>query len=339
VKVLYIGGTGTISTSCVAESVRQGHRVDVLNRGRSATVRPLPEGVGHVAADAQDAQAVRSALAGRQYDVVANFLSYDAAHAAGMVEVFAGQVGQYLHVSSASVYHKPVRRVPFTESTTRHNPFVPYSRDKIAAEEVLERAYVERDFPVTIVRPSHTYDDANPPLPGGWSAWDRVARGEEVCVAGDGTNLWTLTHAEDLAVGLVGLLGNWSAVGEDFHITSDEALPWDEIYRVIALTVGVAPRLVHLPAEFLSTLTPGWIWAELLMGDLGHSALFDNSKIRRYVPAFRPTTTWAAGARRLAAWRAAHPDAVAADAATDELLDRMVRGHHAARLAVATLAP
>ena len=338
-KILYLGGTGTISAACVAESVRQGHRVDVLNRGRAARLRPLPDGVGQVTADAADPDAVRSALAGTRYDVVANFLSYDAANAAAMVEVFDGQVGQYLHVSSASIYHKPVRRVPFTESTTRLNPFVPYSRDKIAAEEVLERAYAVRGFPVTIVRPSHTYDDGSPPLPGGWSAWDRVARGDEVCVPGDGTNLWTVTHADDLAVGLVGLLGNASAVGEDFHITSDEALPWDELYRVIALTTGVPSRLVHLPSEFYPMLAPGWIWAELVLGDLGHSAVFDNSKIRRFVPAFRPTITWAAGVRRLAAWRQEHATDVAPDPETDALLERLVRGHHAARRAVATLAP
>jgi nucleoside-diphosphate-sugar epimerase len=309
----------------------------VLNRGRTSATRPLPDGVTGVTADVQDADSMHAALTGTGYDVVANFLSYDAKDAAAMVDLLAGRVGQYLHISSASIYHKPIRKGPVTESTRRHNPFLAYARDKIAAEEVLERAYEERDFPVTIVRPSHTYDDANPPLPGGWTAWDRIVRGAELLAPGDGTSLWTVTHAADLAVALVGLAGNPQAVGEAFHITSDEVLTWDEIYRIIALSAGVAARPVHLPAEFLPLVAPDWLWSDLIVGDLGHSAVFDNTKIRRFVPAFRPTITWAEGVRRLVTWRAAHPAATAPDPATDAVLERLVRAHHAARAAVATL--
>ena len=186
-KVLYIGGTGTISAACVAESVRQGMEVHVLNRGRTAR-RPLPPGVTRVVADVAEPGSVRAALAGNEYDSVVDFLSFTAADATVAVDLLAGHCGQYVHISSASVYHKPVRRVPFVESTTRHNPYLRYARDKIAAEDALRRAYDERGFPVTIVRPSHTYDDAHPPLPGEWAAWHRVARGDELCVPGDGTS-------------------------------------------------------------------------------------------------------------------------------------------------------
>lgn len=338
-KVLYIGGTGTISSSCVAESVRQGQDVHVLNRGRTSARRPLPDGVTTVTADVQDLDSMRAAVGGAGYDSVVNFLSYGAKDAAAMVELFADRTGQYVHISSASVYHKPIRKGPVVESTTLHNPFLAYARDKIAAEEVLVRAYEERAFPVTIVRPSHTYDDANPPLPGDWTAWDRVATGDELVVPGDGTSLWTLTHAQDLAVGLAGLVGNWQAIGEDFHITSDEVLTWDEIYRIIARTSGVTERLVHLPSEFFPTIAPDWFWSELIVGDLAHSAVFDNSKIRRFVPAFRPTVTWSEGARRLAAWRAAHPAETRRDATTDAVLGRLVEAHHLALAAVTPLAP
>jgi nucleoside-diphosphate-sugar epimerase len=339
VKVLYIGGTGTISAACVAESVRQGMDVHVLNRGRTATRRPLPGGVTPITADVADPASVRAALAGADYDCVVDFLSFTAADATAAVDLLTGHCGQYVHISSASVYHKPVRRVPFVESTTRHNPYLRYARDKIAAEDALRRAYTEHGFPVTIVRPSHTYDDAHPPLPGEWTAWHRVARGEEICVPGDGTSLWTLTHAADFAVGLVGLVGDGQAVGEDFHITSDEALSWNEIYEIVGRAVGTPARLVHLPSELLPGLVPDWFWVEGIIGDLQHSAVFDNTKIRRYVPAFRPTVTWSAGARRLHEWQRAHPEQSTPEAATRARLARLVEAHHAAAAAVRSLPP
>ncbi|MET8146145.1 NAD-dependent epimerase/dehydratase family protein [Sphaerisporangium sp. NPDC005288] len=338
-KVLYIGGTGTISSACVAESVRRGQDVSVLNRGRTAGRRPLPEGVTSIIADVGDAGSLRGALDGETFDCVVDFLGFDARDASAAVELFQDRTGQYIHISSASIYHKPVRRVPTVESTARRNPYLAYARDKIAAEDVLRRAYDERDFPVTIVRPSHTYDDAQPPLPGGWTAWDRVARGEEIVVPGDGTNPWTLTHARDFAVGLAGLAGNWQAVGEDFHITSDEALTWNEIYDVIGRTAGTPVRPLHLPSEFLPVVAPDWFWSELIVGDLSHSAVFDNTKIKRFVPAFHPTVTWPEGARRLAGWRAAHPGETRPDPATDAMLSRLVEAHRRAMAAVAPPAP
>ncbi|TQS20370.1 NAD-dependent epimerase/dehydratase family protein [Microbispora hainanensis] len=339
VKVLYIGGTGTISSACVAESVRRGLDVHVLNRGRTSRRRPLPEGVTSLTADVRDHDALRRVLAASAYDCVVDFLGFTAGDAAAMVDLLDGHTAQYVYISSASIYHKPVRRAPITESTTRRNPYLAYARDKIAAEDVLRRAYDERDFPVTIVRPSHTYDDAHPPLPGDWTAWDRVARGDAIVVPGDGTNLWTLTHADDFAVGLVGLIGAWQAIGEDFHITSDEALTWNEIYEVIGRTAATPARLLHLPAEFLPRIAPDWFWSDLIVGDLQHTAVFDTTKIRRFVPSFRPVVTWPEGARRLHAWRSAHLEETRPDAATDAVLARLAEGHRLASAAVARLAP
>jgi nucleoside-diphosphate-sugar epimerase len=334
-KVLYIGGTGTISWSCVVESVRQGQDVHVLNRGRTAR-RPLPDRVTTITGDVQDPESMRRAVADTTYDCVLDFLCYDAKGAAAMVALLADRTGQYIHISSASIYHKPVRKAPFVESTPRHNPYLPYARDKIAAEDTLRQAYEERGFPVTIVRPSHTYDDAQPPLPGDWTAWDRIVRSDELVVPGDGTSLWTLTHAEDFAVGLVGLIGNWQAIGEYFHITSDEVLTWNEIYGIIARTAGTRARLLHLPSEFLPLVAPDWGWSNGIIGDLQHSAVFDNTKIKRFVPAYRPTITWPAGARRLLAWRAAHAEHTRPDPDTDALLGRLVEAHRRAAAAVAS---
>ena len=227
--------------------------------------------------------AAADALGGHEFDCVVDFLSFDEKDAAAAVQLWTGRTAQYIQISSASIYHKPVHRVPFTESTPRHNPYLPYARAKIAAENVIQAAYEELQFPATIVRPSHTYDDARPPLPG-VAAWDRLTRGDEIVVPGDGTNLWTITHASDFAVGLTGLIGSHQAVGEDFHITSDETLPWDEIYRSITTAVGGTGRRIHLPTELISVVAPEWGWTPLFAGDLGHSALFDNSKVKEIRP-------------------------------------------------------
>lgn len=333
-KVLYIGGTGTISASCVARSMDEGSDVHILNRGRNTSERPVPDGVSVHTADVHDVSTTADVLAGHEFDCVVDFLSFDEKDAAAAVQLWAGRTAQYIQVSSASIYHKPVHRVPFVESTPRHNPYLPYARAKIAAENVVRAAYEEARFPATIVRPSHTYDDARPPLPGDWTAWDRLVRGDEIVVPGDGTNLWTITHASDLAVGLTGLIGNHQAIGEDFHITSDEALAWDEIYRSIATAVGAEGRLIHLPTELISVVAPEWGWTPLFAGDLGHSALFDNTKIKRFVPAFRPVVTWPTGARRLAAWRAAHPASTRPDPEADAIMGRLVRAWHVAADAV-----
>jgi nucleoside-diphosphate-sugar epimerase len=329
--VLVIGGTGTISASTVRLAVEAGMRLVVLNRGRNGLQRELPAGVTELTADVGDSAAVGEALGDRRFDAVLNFLSYDVRDATRMVELFRDRIGQYVHISTASLYGKPVLQSPITESTQRHNRFVQYSRDKLAIEELLLRRYADDGFPVTIVRPSHTYDDHAPPLPGGWTVVDRLARGAEIPVHGDGTSLWTVTHADDFAGGLVGLIGNPRAIGETFHITGDDVYTWDQIYSIFAAALGVEARLVHIPSEFFVLAAPDWDWSELLVGDLSHSALFDNVKIRRHVPSFRPTRTLHRAARRMVAWRAEHLDLTAPDVSTDGVLDRLVAGYHASR--------
>jgi nucleoside-diphosphate-sugar epimerase len=336
-KVLYIGGTGTISASCVRRSVAAGMSVYVLNRGRNSKQRSLPESVTWLQADISDAASVRKAIGDHEFGAVANFLSFNAADAAEAVDLFSGRTRQYLHISTASLYRKPVLQWPIVESNLRHNPFVGYSRDKIAAEDELLRACETSGFPVTIVRPSHTYDEASPPLPGDWTVIDRIARGAEVVVPGDGTSLWTLTHADDFAQGLVGLLGNPRAIGEVFHITSDDVYTWDQIYSVIGAALGTEPRIVHIPAEDILVGAPDWFWSELILGDLSHSAVFDNSKVRRYVPDFAPRLTFHTAAADIVRWRSEHPEDTRPAPAVEAIVDRLVGGHHTARDVFATL--
>lgn len=338
-SVLYIGGTGTISASCVRLSVETGMTVSVLNRGRNSAGRDLPESVIGITGDVTDDESLLAALGEQRFDVVVNFLSFDAEDAERMVRLFTGRTKHYVHISTASLYGKPVLMTPIDESTQLHNRFTEYSRKKLDAEHVLNRAYAEQAFPVTIVRPSHTYDDANPPLPGGWTVFERIARGDEMVVHGDGTSLWTLTHAEDFAQGLVGLLGNPRAIGEAFHITGDETYTWDQIYTLIADALEVEARLVHIPSEMISVAAPDWFWSELLTGDLTHSAVFDNSKLRRFVPGFNPRLTFHRAVLRMVQWRQANPETTQADAATDAIFDRLVEGYHKASEVYAALAP
>jgi nucleoside-diphosphate-sugar epimerase len=336
-SVLYIGGTGTISASCVRRSVAAGMSVYVLNRGQNARRRSLPDQVTWLQADIGDVGSMRKALGDLEFGAVANFLSYNSADAAAAVGIFRGRTRQYLHISTASLYRKPMLQWPIVESSLRDNPYVAYSREKIAAEDELMRACVTTGFPVTIVRPSHTYDEASPPLPGDWTVVDRIARGAEVIAPGDGTSLWTLTHAADFAQGLTGLLGNPRAIGEVFHITSDDVYTWDQIYSVVAGALGTEARIVHIPSQDILAGAPDWFWSELIVGDLSHSAVFDNAKIRRYVPDFVPRRTFHAAAADMVRWRAEHPEQSRAAPAVDAIMDRLVGGHHSARQIFAAL--
>ncbi|WP_243062313.1 NAD-dependent epimerase/dehydratase family protein [Humibacter sp. RRB41] len=331
-SVLFIGGTGTISASCVRLAVETGMHVTVLNRGASRVQRELPASVERITADIADEDAVTAAIADRSFDSVVNFVSYDVDDVQRMLRIFTGRVGQYVHISSGSIYAKPVLQTPITESTpTAPNPPLPYATAKWRAERALLDAHTASGFPVTVVRPSHTYDDQNPPLPGGWTVVDRIARGIEIPVHGDGTSLWTLTHAEDFAQGLVGLLGDSRTIGEVFNITGDDVYTWDQIYTIVARALGVEPRLVHVPSEFYPVIAPEWFWSGEMVGDLGHSAVFDNAKIRRFVPGYAPKLTFERAVARMLRWRSEHPDLAGGDAETEAVLDRFVDGYHAAR--------
>jgi nucleoside-diphosphate-sugar epimerase len=338
-RVLFVGGTGTISASSVRLAVASGMTVSVLNRGNNSKARELPDSVTWLTGDIGDRESMDAAIGDKQFDCVVNFLTFDGDGARAAIDVFASHTGHYIHISTASLYGKPVLQVPIVESTPIHNRFVAYSRAKIAAEDAFALAYRESGFPVTVVRPSHTYDDANPPLPGDWTIFDRIDRGEEIVVHGDGTSLWTLTHAEDFAQGLVGLIGNPRAIGEAFHITSDDVYTWDQIYAIVGEALGKEVRVVHVPSELFLVGAPDWFWSELLVGDLSHSAIFDNTKIRRFVPGYAPSLTFHRSVQRMVEWRSQHPTEARVDASVNAVLDRMAKGYHASVDAFAALAP
>lgn len=322
-SVLLIGGTGAISNSVAKEAVAQGMRVTVLNRGRSAGVRALPEAVEVVRGDITDPPSVEAALGDRRFDAVVDFLCYDAAGAERDVALFAGRTGHHVHISSASVYQRPLPKGPLAESTLAHNPTYPYLAGKVEAERAFLAAYATSGFPVTIVRPAHTYDEAIAPLAGGWAVIDRIERGDPVVVPGDGTSLWTYTHAADLAVGLVGLLGRPSTFGEAFHITSGDVLSWNQIYLAIGHAMGVEPRILHIPTDLIKVAEPDWFWSGLLDGDLSHTEVYDNTKITSYVPAFRPTRVFEREIYSILAWRRAHPELAKGDPAEDAVYTRL----------------
>jgi nucleoside-diphosphate-sugar epimerase len=320
--VLFVGGTGTISASSVRRAIASGMAVFVLNRGNNAKSRELPDAVRTITADINDSDSVTAALGDLTFDVVVNFLTFDAKGAERAIDLFRGKTKHYIHISTASLYGKPVLQVPIVESTPIHNRFVAYSRAKIGAEDAFQAAYKDTGFPVTIVRPSHTYDDANPPVPGDWTVFDRIERGAEIVVHGDGTSLWTLTHARDFAVGFVGLMGNPVAVGDSFQITSDFVYPWDAIYRMLGSALGVEPTLVHVASETIAAAMPDW--GPGLIGDKSHSVIFDNSKLRGVVPDFNPTTAFAQGAREIVAWYDADESRRSVDAGLNATLDALI---------------
>lgn len=317
--LLVIGGTGIISSACVRAAVADGWRVTAVNRGAS-TDRPLPDAVEVLRADARLPGELARVLGGRSFDVVADFVAYTPDHVREDVALFAGRTGQYVFISSASAYAKPVAHLPIVESTPLRNPYWGYSRDKIACEDLLVEAYRRDAFPVTIVRPSHTYDDAAVPTLGGWTDVVRMRRGDPVPVHGDGTSLWVLTYHTDVAAGVVGLLGRPQAIGEAYHITGDEVLTWDAIYRTLAEAAGVPePYLVHLASDALARIAP-----ELgpgVLGDRAHSVIFDNAKVRALVPQAGQRVPFVDGARRLVAWHDAR--GVPGDGALDAVLDRL----------------
>ena len=320
-KVLFIGGTGTISHGASTLAVERGLELTILNRGESSH-RPAPAGAELLQADVRDPASMRAALGDREFDVVADFVAFTPDHVQADLELFEGRTGQYLFISSASAYQKPVARLPITESTPLRNPFWQYSRDKIACENLLVEAYRERDFPVTIIRPSHTYDQTSLPLNGGWTAIDRMRRGEPIVVHGDGTSLWVLTHTRDFAKAFVGLLGHPQAIGDTFQITSDEVLNWNQIAGLMGDAAGAVPKIVHVTSDAIAAADPEMGAGHL--GDRSHSVIFDNSKVKSLVPDFVATTTFAQGAREIVDWYDAHPAEKVVDPKLNELFDRLV---------------
>jgi len=319
-KILFIGGTGVISSACSALALERGLDLYLLNRGQSQ--RPAPPEAKVLAADIRQPESVLMALGDLYFDCVVDWVAFTPEHIQIDLELFRGRTDQYIFISSASAYHKPLRFLPITESTPLHNPWWEYSRNKAACEALLMEAYKSDGFPVTIVRPSHTYDQTLLPFHGGYTTVARMRAGKPVIVHGDGTSLWTLTHHKDFAVGLVGLLGNPHAIGEAFHITSDEWLSWNQIYEIIARAAGIEPHLVHVPSDLIAAHDP--VWGASLLGDKAHSMIFDNSKIRRLVTDFNPVIPFWQGAREIIAWYDADPSRQVVNPSLDALQDKLI---------------
>jgi nucleoside-diphosphate-sugar epimerase len=323
-NVLFVGGTGIISSACARQALARGIDLTLLYRGQSGRHRP-PPGAKILRADIRDAQSVRSALGGRSFDVVVQWVGFVREHVDLDIELFRGRVRQYVFIGSASAYQTPPARLPVTESTPLYNPFWQYSRDKIDCEERLMHAYRREGFPATVVRPSHTYDAGLLPVHGGWTVVDRMRRGLPVIVHGDGTSLWTLTHNEDFARGFVGLLGREETVGDQFHITSDETVTWDQIHHLLGRAAGAAPRLVHVPSDLIAKFDPEW--GASLLGDKAHSMVFDNTKIKRCVPDFRAVVPYSQGSSEQIAWYDEDPTRRTVDSGTNALFDRILRAY------------
>ncbi len=323
-RVLFIGGTGIISSACSRLAVEEGIELYLLNRGKT-TSRSVPEDAYVLPADIRDIESVRSALHGHSFDVVVNWIAFVPEQIQQDLNLFTGQVGQYIFISSASAYQTPPVFLPVTESTVLDNPYWQYSRNKIACEEMLVQAYRQNKFPMTIVRPSHTYDKTLLPFDGGYTVVDRMRKGKPVVVHGDGTSLWTLTHHEDFAKGFVGLLGNAQAIGEDFHITSDEWLSWNQIHEIVARAAGTEAKMVHVPSEVIATYDANW--GASLLGDKAHSMIFDNTKIKRLAPDFKARIPFSRGAEEIMAWYDENSARQKVDEHIDHLMDVLVANY------------
>ncbi len=332
-KLLFIGGTGLISSACSDLAVQRGHELFILNRSAS-TKHPIPDGATLIKGDIHaDEARLASLLAGRRFDAVVDFMAFAADDIERDLRLFRGKTDQFVFISSASAYQKPPRHYLVTEETPLENPYWTYSQNKIACEELLMKEYRERGFPATIIRPSLTYGPSQIPLIGAswlhpWTVIDRMKRGRKVIVPGDGTSLWVLTWNADFARGLVGLLGNQKAIGEAFHITSDEVLSWDQIFIEAYQSVGVAPNVVHIPSDLIVAHDPDKLGT--LIGDKIHSAVFDNSKIKNFVPEFDCEVRWAEGVRRSLAWFEAHPEFQTIDPAMNSAWDRIIAAYERA---------
>ena len=333
-KILFIGGTGTISAACSRLALERGFDLTLLNRGR----QPVWPGARQIIADISDPAATAATLGNEHWDVVVDYIAYTPAEIEQRLALFRGRTAQFIFISSASAYQKPPGHFPITESTPLVNPFWDYSRNKIAGEERLLRALREENFPVTIIRPSWTYDERRITVPvnskKSFTLVDRLRRGLPVIVPGDGTSLWAMTHNTDFAKGLVGLLGHQGAIGQAFHITSDEVMTWNQHYEAVAAAAGVAkPKLVHIASDFITACLPEFSGG--LHGDKAHSAVFDNTKIKRFVPDFVATTRFRDGMARCVEWFEADPARQEIDATANAAWDRLIaayeRGLEAAR--------
>jgi nucleoside-diphosphate-sugar epimerase len=319
-RVLFIGGSGVISSACSRVAVKSGIDLFVLNRGQS-TIRPLPPGVTVLRADIREPRTVREEIKDLDFDAVVDWVAFTPGQVQADIDLFRGRTGQYIFISSASAYQTPPARVPVTESTPLRNPFWQYSRDKIDCENLLVGAYREQGFPATIVRPSHTYDQTLVPFDGGWTVLGRMLAGKPVIVHGDGTSLWTLTHHDDFARAFVPLLGYPRTLGEAVHITSDDVLSWNQIAQTLAAAAGVTADIVHVPSDAIAAVAPQW--GAGLLGDKAHLMIFDNAKLRSLVRDYRAVIPFERGAREIVGWYDEDPSRQPADPRIDAAMDKL----------------
>jgi nucleoside-diphosphate-sugar epimerase len=325
-KILFIGGTGTISTAISKLLIAQGHDLYLLNRGKRNDV--LPEGAHTLIADVNDEAQVAALIQTLDFDCVADFIAFVPEHLQRDYRLFKGKTKQFIFISSASAYQKPLSDYRVTEATPLANPYWQYSRDKIACEDYLMQLYREEHFPVTIVRPSYTYDERSVPLGvhganGTWPVIQRMKEGKPVIIHGDGTALWTMTHNSDFAKGFVGLIGNIHALGEAVQITSDETLTWNQIYQSIAQTLNVPLKVVHVSSEFLAAVGP-YDFTGGLLGDKAVSVVFDNAKLKRLVPGFVATKRFDQGIKETIDYVSAHPELQREDPEFDRWCDKII---------------
>ncbi len=325
-KVLFIGGTGTISMAITRLLAQQGHELFLLNRGSRAD--ELPENVTVLKADINDEAEINKLISNMSFDAVGEFIGFVPSQVERDIRLFRGRTKQYIYISSASAYQKPLSDCVITESTPAANPFWQYSRDKIACEELLMKEYRENGFPVTIVRPSHTYDERSVPLGvhghnGSWQVLKRIIEGKKVIIHGDGTSLWTITHNSDFAKGYAGLVGNIHAIGQTYHITSDETVTWNQIYSIIADALGKELKACHVSSEFLAAVSDLDLEGSLI-GDKANSVIFDNRKLKRAVPGFTAEVRADQGIRQTIAHILAHPKLQTEDPEFDRWCDKVI---------------
>lgn len=334
-KILMIGGTGIISSACSDLILERGMELTILNRSLS-TKFSVPAGARHIVGDIHaDEARLADLLRGEHFDAVVDWVAFTPEDIEHSIRLFSGLTGQFIFISSASAYQKPPAHYIITEQTPLKNPFWQYSRDKIAIEERLMREYREHGFPVTIIRPSLTYGPSQIPLIGAswghpYTVIDRIRKGKKIIVPGDGTSLWTLTWNGDFAKGLIGLFGQQAAIGEAFHITSDEVLTWNRIFLEVGEALGLPVDIVHIASDLITTYNPGELGS--LIGDKIHSAVFDNSKIKRFVPDFNCQVTWAEGVRRAIAWHEADPARMTIDEEMNRAWDTVLAAYERAYL-------
>ena len=321
-KVLFIGGSGIISSAVSRLAVERGIELYHFNRGKSH--RKI-KGVKHITGDIRNVKQTREQLKNLHFDVVVNWITFTPEQAQADIEIFHGIADQFIFISSASAYEKPISKLPITEKTPLINPYWQYSRDKATCEKIFLKAWQEKQFPVTIVRPSHTYDNTLIPNDWGYTILDRMIKGKKIIIQGDGTSLWVLTHNTDFAVGFVGLFGKKEALGEAYQITSDELLTWNQIYQMMADELGVELKAAHIPSDFIARFDPEH--GAGLLGDKMHSVIFDNSKIKKLVPEFNCKIPFSEGVKEIISWYKNNKNRQIVNEETNSRIDEIIKAY------------